>query len=229
MAGLLEAAMAETDDYFAVRYDGRCEWLVGRAFNPRTGRQTLGASDAGVVEGVSRFKTAQELYDERRGWRTAADLSLNPNVARGVASEPLLRNLFRVEHPDYEVADGTNVVFYSKRWPWASASLDSILRYGGMLGVHEIKSVTWSSKWRGEFLPDDYFLQVVHQLMVTGWGFATLQARVIGNSLTTERLYSYSREQVLEQGQALMEDELKFITAVERGDGLSCYKIPIGI
>lgn len=217
---------AETDDYFTVRFATRDDWLVGRQYNGRTGDITIGGSDAAVVEGVSSFKTAQELMAELRGERQKPDLSGNESIRRGVESEPHIRALFAIEHPEYEVADGTNIVFYSKKYPWASASLDSIVRETatGERGTHEIKSTAYSRAWKGEYAPDYYFLQVVHQMMVTGFEFGILHARVIGR-WTHDRLFQYLRGDILEQGEQLMEDERRFVESVKTGKPLP-FKIP---
>lgn len=217
---------AETDAYFAVRYQSRDEWKANRNRNPRTGGLTVGGSDAPVVEGISSFKSAQELMDELRGEVEPPNLDGNPNIQRGVQSEPLIRQLFAVEHPEYQVVDGTGIVFYSKIYPWASASLDGILldSMSGERGSHEIKSVMYSSKWKGDFAPDDYFIQVVHQMMVTGFDFGILHARVIGR-WTHDRLFKFMRQDILEQGEQLMEDERRFVESVKTGKPLP-YKIP---
>lgn len=218
-------AVEETDAYFAVRYPSRDEWRANRNRNPRTGGLTVGGSDAPVVEGISSFKTAQELMAELRGEVERPNLDGNPNIQRGVQSEPLIRQLFAVEHPEYQVADGTGIVFYSKRYPWASASLDTILMDARGFGSHEIKSVMYSSKWKGDFAPDDYFIQVVHQMMVTGWEYGLLHARIVGR-YTHDKLYQYSAADIAEQGAILMADEQRFIDAVSTGKPLP-YKIPI--
>ena len=217
---------AETDDYFTVRYATRDDWLVGRQYNGRNGDITIGGSDAAVVEGVSSFKTAQELMAELRGERQKPDLSGNESIRRGVESEPHIRALFAIEHPEYQETDGTHIVFYSKKYPWASASLDGILldRMSGERGTHEIKSVAYSHSWKGENAPDYYFLQCVHQMMVTGFEFGILHARVIGR-WTHDRLFQYLRGDILEQGEQLMEDERRFVESVKTGKPLP-FKIP---
>lgn len=216
--------LAENEDYYTVKYRSREDWLIGRSRNPICGQQTLGGSDAGVVMGVSTFKTPQELYSERRVG-VKSNTGENERMRRGHDAEPHIRALFAIEHPEYQVDDGTDLVFYSKKYPWASCSLDSILHDGTSFGVHEIKSVQWSVKWKGEFAPDAYFLQVVHNMMVTGWAFGILHARICGR-FTRDRLYYYPREQILEQGEALMEEERRFLEAVETGSPIP-YKIPM--
>lgn len=225
MSEIAKGIADETDDYFTVRYATRDDWLVGRQHNGRTGEITVGGSDASVIEGVSSFKTAKELLEELRGERLH-DFEGNERTKRGQESEPHIRALFAIEHPEYEVADGTNIVFYSKKYPWASASLDSIVRETatGERGTHEIKSTAYSRAWKGEYAPDYYFLQVVHQMMVTGFEFGILHARVIGR-WTHDRLFQYLRGDILEQGEQLMEDERRFVESVKTGKPLP-FKIP---
>ena len=75
------------------------EWHVWRS-------QGVSASDAPAIMGRSPHKTVWRLWAERRGIVRPADLSRNPNVRRGVASEPLARKQFEDRHgqatPDAE-------------------------------------------------------------------------------------------------------------------------------
>lgn len=222
---LLSVALQETDDYFTVRYASHEEWLIGRRTNPRTGEFVLGGSDAASVENCG-FLSPDELRDELRGVREHQDLSGNKNVERGVRSEPHIRALYDIEHPDIEVADGTHIVFYSKKFPWMSCSLDCILFdiEIGEFGTGEIKSVSNGSKW-GDYAPDNYFLQVVHQMFVTGWEFGVLHGRIVGK-YTRERSYRFTREAIMEQGSILAADEKRFLESVKNGKAIP-YKIPI--
>lgn len=219
----------ETLKYWSAYYPSRSDWLIGRRGYSNNGcRQiTIGGSDAPVVAGVSSFKTRQELADELLGKVEPPDLSENENVKRGVLSEPLVRALFAVEHPNLTVYDGTGIVFYSKQYPWMSASLDGICieQSTGKIYILELKSCLWSRQWQGDYAPDNYFVQVLHQLAVTGWDGVFLHPRVIGQRVTTERDYFFTREQCAEQIECLAEDERRFIADLEKGVPVSA-KIP---
>lgn len=213
--------LLEHNNNFTVSPCGnRGDWLKQRTFNP-DGHFTLGGSDAACFSNKG-FRSVQELFDEKRalhiGAKEPTESPDNYKLKRGRDSEPHIRELFRVEHPEYDVYDGTGFVLYSTRLPFASASLDGILvSAGGRLGVLEIKSCDWSQKWKGEYCPDDYFLQVLHYLMVTGYDFAWLVARIIGQTFTTERRYYFDRNDptIKEQLYLLEKTEREFVERVE--------------
>jgi hypothetical protein len=60
--------------------------------------QGVSASDAPAIMGRSPHKTVWRLWAERRGIVRPADISRNPNVRRGLASEPLARRQFEDRH-----------------------------------------------------------------------------------------------------------------------------------
>ena len=78
-------------------YGNREEWLVGRSHG-------LGASDIGVVLGVSNFKTPLQLWKEKVGAVVPKDISDNPRVQFGNDAEEPLRGMFRLMHPEYELS-----------------------------------------------------------------------------------------------------------------------------
>lgn len=228
-ADIFQKMCPESQDYWTAYYATREDWLIGRRGYSKDGERqiTIGGSDAPVVAGVSSFKTRQELADELLGMEEPPDLSENENVKRGLLSEPLVRALFAVEHPNLKVYDGTGIVYYSKKYPWMSASLDGICiePSTGKYFILELKSCLWSRQWQGDYAPDNYFVQVLHQMAVTGFDGVFLRPRVIGQRVTTERDYFFTREQCLEQMECLIEDERRFVEDLEKGNSPS-VKIP---
>ena len=118
-------------------------------------RHGIGGSDASAVLGLNPYKTNIGLYLEKTGQRTAPDISDKNYVKYGHDAEPLLRSLFALDHPEYQ---------------------------DGRKGILEIKTTNilqsmQREKWRDQ-IPDNYYIQVLHYLLVTEYSFVELRAQL---------------------------------------------------
>ena len=199
----------EGDVWTATLYDSRDKWLDGR-------KGHIGASAAYMVLDTELRK---RLFDEMSGVKPHEDLSNNELVQRGVAAEPLVRQLIAIENPEWEIYDGGNLLFVSKRKPFASATLDCIAvhRETGELCDIELKEAPWSNKWKGEYAPDGYFAQVMHQSYVTGINHCVIHPRIYmrkndGFTTSFERSYEYWMDDpaIAPQVESLMDCEERF-------------------
>jgi len=206
----------ETENYTATLYPDREAWLEGR-------KGHIGASDAWKVLDT---EAAKRLFDEMTGKREREDLSDNEMVARGIAAEPYVRALLPIENPGWTVYDGTHLIFQSKRLPFATASLDVIMvnEATGEIAPCELKESPWSAKWKGDYAPNGYFAQGMHQHYVTGWEHWFLHPRIYlmrTESLSTafERVYDYymTDEAIAGQVQDLMLAESRFMERFKAG------------
>lgn len=145
----------------------------------------------------------------------------------GHAAEAPLRELFALDYPRYEVTYGGEFdVVRNEQYPFIFATLDGRLteKDSGRLGVYEgktteiLKSMMYE-KWKGQ-LPENYYVQLLHQLLATGFDFAVLNAqlkRVYSDDVRTEtRRYIVDRSEVEEDLAYLQEEELKFWDYVQR-------------
>lgn len=217
----------ESDRYECRLYDSRDAWLAGR--KGRDGEVLIGASAAPTVMGLTdSWCTRRELFEQMCGRGKDRDLSGNELVQMGVREEPLIRELVALENREYQFFDGTNLQFVS-RVPgeeFMSATLDCIgvHRETGELVDVEIKSAPWSHKWKGQFAPDNYFAQLMHQSRTTGIAHVVLRPRIrmeFGDGFTTatERAYEFWTDapDIAPQVDALVEAERKFVEGVRAG------------
>jgi len=190
---------------------GREEWLAFR-------RNYIGGSDASAVLGMNPYKTNIELWEEKTGLLVPEDISDKPYVKYGHEAEPLLRGLFALDFPEYEVHYQDNNLWLNDQYPWAHASLDGWLTEleTGRMGILEIKTTNilqsmQKEKWNDR-IPDNYFIQVLHYLMVTGFDFAILKAQLRfdfkGDIMHQVKHYKIERADVLE--------DLKYLESSER-------------
>lgn len=201
----------------------REQWLAFR-------RERLGASEASAVVGMNPYRTNIELWEEKVGIREAADISDKPYVKYGNEAERPLRELFALDYPQYDVQYKDFDMRISKDYPFIFATLDGQLKdkETGDMGVYEgktteiLKSMQYES-WKDK-VPNNYYIQVLHQLLATGYSFAILNAQLktvyktdegIPDVRTSVRRYFVSRAEVEEDLSFLLEKEIEFWKCVE--------------
>lgn len=188
----------------------REEWL-----NART--SFIGGSDASSIVGLNPYMTNVELWEIKTGRRKSLDISDKPYVKYGIQAEYHLRELFKLDFPQYTVYYEDNNIWTNDKYPFAHASLDGWLTdENGRKGVFENKTTEilqsmQREKWRDK-IPDNYYIQVLHYLMVTEFDFAILKAQLkyeySGNISLSTKHYSIEREEVLE--------DIRYLEAAER-------------
>lgn len=151
----------------------------------QTRREGIGASDAGVLLGMSPYKTNVQLWEEKVGLRVPEDISDKPYVQYGHDAEPHLRALFALDHPELEVKyDSPYKIIRNDDHPFIQASPDGELverstgRKGGLeIKTTEIRSPTQWKEWDGR-IPETYYCQVLWQMLAIGWEFVWLKAQI---------------------------------------------------
>lgn len=194
----------------------REEWLRHRS--------RIGGSDASAIVGLNPYKTNTELYLEKTGQKESPDISHKPYVLYGTKAEEHLRELFRLDFPQYQVQYFDNNMFLNSKYPFAHASLDGELTdEDGRRGILEIKTTNilqsmQKEKWRDR-IPDNYFIQILHYLMVTEFDFVVLKAQLKsefgGQIYLQTKHYFIERSEVAGDIEYLAEEEEKFWKCVE--------------
>ena len=183
--------------------------------------QGIGASEASAIIGLNPYMSNVDLWEIKTGRQKSPDISSNAHVAYGHAAEGPLRELFALDYPKYEVTyGGAFDMVRNEEYPFIFATLDGRLieKDTGRRGVYEgktteiLKSMSYE-KWKGQ-VPDNYYVQLLHQLLATGWEFAVLNAqlkRTYGDDVRTEtRRFFLERAEVQSDLDFLLEKELKF-------------------
>lgn len=192
-------------------FPSREDWLQAR-------HSFIGGSDAAAILGLNPWKTNVDLWEEKTGRKEAADISDNEAVKFGSQSEPYLRELFRLDNPDLEVRYMENNMFLNDTYPWAHASLDGWLKdKEGRAGILEIKTTTIQNyasvkKWENK-IPDNYYCQILHYFLVTGFDFAIVKARLkfdFENPYCQIRHYRIERQECENDIILLMDAERRF-------------------
>lgn len=193
------------------KLESREEWLEKRT-------SYIGGSDASCIVGMNPYKTNIELWEEKTGRRVAPDISDESYVKYGHDAEEYLRELFALDYPQYQVMYEDNNMWLNDKYPFAHASLDSwLVDEDGRKGVLEIKTTNilqsmQKEKWKDR-IPDNYYIQVLHYLMVTEFEFAILKAQLKyehnnGDVFLTTKHYKIERAEV--------EEDIKYLEDAER-------------
>lgn len=201
-----------------IKIESRDEWLKARQ------KQGIGGSEAGCVLGMNKYQSNVELWELKTGKREAPDLSNNAAVQFGKFAEPLLRELFKQDYPEYAVDYHEFWMYVNDKFPFIFATLDGeITAPDGSRGILEIKTTTIQnrSQWDDwdDKIPDSYYVQILHQLAATGWDFAILKAyiryHVDGEVRVTIRHYRIDKKDVQEEINFLIQQEALFWDAVK--------------
>lgn len=209
----------KVEPYNIYDFPDEATWLKGRM-------NGIGGSDASAIVGMNPYKSNIELFEEKTGRRIAPDISDKPYVIYGKKAEEPIRELFKLDYPEYQVEHHEFRILQSKAYPFMQASLDGALTdQDGRKGILEIKTTNilqsmQREKWKDR-IPDNYYIQVLHYLLVTGYDFIVLCAHLntewAGDKRTTVRHYFIERSEVQDDLDMLLEEEQKFWRYVESG------------
>lgn len=205
--------------YRVYDFKNEAAWKKGRL-------RGIGGSDASAIVGYNPYKTNIDLFEEKTGRRIPEDISGKPYVIYGHAVEPLIRELFKLDHPEYQVEHHEYRILQSVEYPFLQASLDGELTdERGRSGVFEAKSSyvqypTQRINWKDQ-IPQNYYIQILHYLLVTGWEFVVLRAHLRyqkGSEMEAViREYHIERSEVQDDLDYLLAEEIKFWKDVEAG------------
>lgn len=191
----------------------RKQWLKLR-------KKGIGASDAAAIVGLNPYKTNIQLWEEKTGRREDKDISDNAFVQYGTKAEEHLRALFELDFPQYAIMYNQYRIFKNPEYSFILATLDGYLadknsNNEGVLEIKttEIKQGAQMQKWKDK-IPDNYYIQCLHQLLSTGFDFVILKAQIKFNFDEMPRLetkhYYIDRVEVTEDLEYLKAKEIEF-------------------
>ena len=131
------------------------EWLKRRF-------DSIGASESGSILGLNPYKTAVDVYYEKVDRVT--DFTDNLNMRLGRELEPIIKKLFE-EDTGFKVRND-HKIRVDKEHNFLTTNLD-----GMIVGENAPVEYKALGRWDGE-IPNYYYSQVQHQLMITGSEYA---------------------------------------------------------
>ena len=177
----------------------------------------VGASDAGAILGLNRYRSPLDVWLEKTGRKEPDDLNGNTSVEWGLRLEDVIAKKFADEHPEYKVVKPKGT-FVSTEHPFMLANLDFIIirKTDGARGILEIKTGQYYTEWlddEGNEVIPSYLAQVAHQYAVSGFEFAYVAALIRGREYI-EREYVRDEDDITD----LISRESDFwVNYVEKG------------
>ena len=176
---------ANTENAKVLGYDNEDDWHELRA-------KRIGGSDIGAIIGVNPYKSIVDVYvDKTEG----SNFKGNELTHWGHMLEGTILKEFSNKHKELIVYE----VPYSVVNDFLIANLDGALKdkETGDYGVLEIKTTSlWNKKdWEDDVIPQHYYAQVQHYLMLTGYKFAYI-AVLIGGQQYKEFKIERSEEDI---------------------------------
>ena len=170
----------------------------------------IGGSDIGAILGVNKYKSIIDVYiDKTEGSKFEG----NEATFWGHMHEATITKVFAQKHKEFNVYQAP----YSVIDDFLIANLDAVLkdRSTGEHGVLEIKTTNAFNykDWDGDIVPQYYYAQVQHYLMLTGYKFAYIAVLIGGNkykdfkierseediALIKEKATEFYKENILKQ------------------------------
>ena len=188
-------------------------------------RTKIGGSDASAILGKNPYKTNVELWKDKAFHLMPEDISDKPYVKYGIQAEPHLRALFSLDFTEKKVFYEENNMWTNDKYPFAHASLNGWFEDpDGKKGILEIKTTnilnsSQRRNWKDHYIPENYYVQVLHYLMVTEFDYVVIAAQlksVFDGYVTKQTIYeTVYRNEKEEEIAYLADEERKFWTCVE--------------
>ncbi|WP_313804758.1 lambda-exonuclease family protein [Cytobacillus sp.] len=136
----------------------RYEWLQERA-------KGIGGSDAGIILGLNKYRTAFELWLEKTGQVDPIEID-NEAIYWGNEMENVVAKEF--EKRTGKKVRKTNFMYSHPKHEFIKANVDRLIV--GESAVLECKTASayLAKEWEGEEIPATYLVQLQHYLGVTG-------------------------------------------------------------
>lgn len=202
-------------------HKNRAEWLENRS-------KFLGGSEISAVVGLNPYLDNVTLWEYKTGRKKPVDISDKPYVEYGNKAERHLREIFKLDYPQYSVGYVENNSFFNPKYPWARASLDGwleetikvddsteVITRKGILEIKttEILQSMQKEKWHGQ-IPMNYYCQCLFYMAVYEADFCKLKAQlksvIDGEVYLQTKHYHIERENVQADIDYLMQKGAEF-------------------
>ena len=158
--------MAIKKNYTKEIYKDKESWKLARG---------IGGSDAAAICNKSKWKSARDVYNKLTSTKQEPE-KMNSRMIEGTLAEPLIRQLFELEHPEFKVIHPPKKgswMFRRKDYPQITVTPDGLLedlkngkKYGLEIKDIELRKREQKDLWLNDILPDEYYFQTLHYLVV---------------------------------------------------------------
>ncbi len=137
------------------------EWLKWR-------KEGIGGSDVSIICGINKYKSALELWMEKRGYKESGEAG--ESAYWGSTLEPIIREEF-TKRTNLEV-DTISLMLKHPKYDFMLANVDGIVNDNeGKKCIFEAKTASAYKldQWKDDEIPETYMLQIQHYMAVTGY------------------------------------------------------------
>lgn len=149
----------------------RFEWLQERS-------KGIGGSDASIILGLNKYKTAFELWLEKTGQTEPVEID-NEAIYWGNQMEDVVAKEF--EKRTGKKVRRRNYMFSHPDYHFIKANLDREVMKESAILECKTASAYLKGEWDGDEIPAEYLVQVQHYLGVTGKDKAYIAVLIGGN------------------------------------------------
>ena len=184
---------------------------IYKVFRPKTKQEWLanrhiGGSDASSILHCNPWQSKLELWEKLYYQRTkpeAQDEEDNTNelMELGTKYEPLIRAEFSLMHPELVIKNppSHNWIFLRKDKEYMSASVDGLAtnqetkeRAIIEIKFHKVRSNGDANEWESGNIPQNYYIQCLHYLLVTGYDLVYFVPKLVFYKYP-ENTFKYSK------------------------------------
>lgn len=198
------------------------DWLKNRS-------KGIGGSDAACILGKNPYKSNLDLWREKTGRKKPEDISNKDAVKYGKNAEEPLRQLFKLDYPQYVIEYSPYNIHCNKDHDFIRGTFDAELfdttqfMQKGIweCKTSEIKQVSDWQKWNKR-IPNNYFCQVLHYFAIDEeYKYCKLKAQLkhydpdSEETILTTKHYHLIRSDYLEDIEYLIQEEIKFNWYIE--------------
>ena len=194
----------------------KIDWLEFRLYG-------IGGSDSSCVIGLNPWKSNRELWVEKVN-KVYEEIEDNDAMEYGREAEELIRGLFVLRNKNkFEMNYIPLTILNNNEYPFLMYSPDGLIYEieTGKCGIWECKTGKGNrEKWDNGKMPDNYFIQCLHGLIVSGYDFVILTAELEyvdkdGQPYYLTKDYRIDRENVVDDLEYLKGKEIEFWESVE--------------
>lgn len=200
------------EKFTRLKYHSKKEWLIMR-------KNYLTGTDASAILGLNLHTTSIDVWEDKVHGKKKSFKS-NYLIKYGSKAESSLRSLFKLSYPEYNLKH-TNELLVNNKYHFIAGSLDGELEEvsTGRKGVWENKTAFISNslskeKWENNKIPEQYYIQTLHYLLVTEFDFVVLQVElryeINGKRWFTRKIYQFNKEEVKNDLDYLLQKEIEF-------------------
>lgn len=168
---LEECLMAINEKAIPTKEMSRHDWLLART-------KGIGGSDAGIILGLNKYRTAFELWLEKTGQVEPVEIN-NEAIYWGNEMENVVAKEF--EKRTEKRVRRTNFMYSHPDYPFITANIDRMVVGESAILECKTASAYLAKEWEADEIPATYLVQVQHYLGVTGKEKGYIAVLVGGN------------------------------------------------